>query len=142
MRVVSYTFVPFLLLALTAARAETSSLTEHFQGTGRACYGTLAVEAKTISWLTPFSQCKPVPYEIVERDSFDGKMKTTYRLQRGAASCRYTVLTLTHSGVEDGSGWEVTGYGSEQSYRTDKSSGYKIRSEDMMSCPLVRKRGQ
>jgi hypothetical protein len=142
MRLVWYIFIPFFLLALTKARAETSSLTGRFQGTGRACYGTLSVEPKTISWLTPFSQCKSTPYEIVERDSFDGKMKTTYRLKRGAASCRYTVLVLTHSGADDGSGWEITGYGSEQSYRTDKSSGYTIRSEDMMSCPLVRERRQ
>ena len=138
MRIVVYTFFPICLLALPTARADTSSFTGHFQGTGRACYGTLAVQPKTISWLTPFSQCKPARYELVERDSHDGQMRMTYRLKSTAAGCRYTVLTLTHRGTADDTGWEVTGYGSEQSYRTDKASGYTIRSEDMLSCPLVR----
>jgi hypothetical protein len=142
MRVIPCASIAICLLTLTTVRAETSSFTGRFQGTGRACYGTFAVEAKTISWLTPFSQCKSMRYQIIERGADNEQMKTVYRLNPGAASCRYTILTLTHSGTSERAGWEVTGYGSEQSYRTDKSSGYKTRSEDMMSCPLVREHGK
>jgi hypothetical protein len=99
------------------------------------------VAEKTISWMTPFSQCKSMGYELIERGSREGQMRMTYRLKPGAGSCRYTVLTLTHRGTVDGTGWEVTAYGSETSYRTDKSNGYKTRSEDMLSCPLVRDDG-
>jgi len=138
MRAIPCASIAICLLTLTTARAETSSFTGRFQGTGRTCYGTLAVQAKTISWLTPFSGCRPVRYQIIEHDAQNEQMKTVYRLEPGATSCRYAILILTHSGTSTDSGWEVTGYGSEQSYRTGKSSDYKTSSEDMMSCPLVR----
>jgi hypothetical protein len=140
MRLSPYAFIGMWLFATAAVQAEASPFFGRFQGTGRACYGTLAVTAKTISWQTPFSQCKSMPYELIERASREGKMRMTYRLKPGA-SCRYTVLTLTHSGTIDDTGWEVTAYGSETSYQTDKSSGYKTRSEDMLSCRLVRDDG-
>lgn len=54
---------------------------------------------------------------------------------------RTAKFTLAHSGTSTHSGWKVIGYGSEQSYRTDKLSGYKTSSEDMMSYPLVREDG-
>ena len=141
MRLSPYAFIGVWLVAIAAVRAEISPFSGRFQGTGRACYGTLAVTAKTISWITPFSQCKSMGYELVERNSREGQMRITYRLKPGAGNCRYTVLALTHSGTVDGAGWEVTAYGSETSYRTDKFNGYKTRSEDMLSCPLVRDDG-
>ena len=80
--------------------------------------------------------------ELIERDSREGQTRTTYRLKPGAGTCRYTILTLIHNGTIDGTGWEVTAYGSEKSYTADKSNGYKARSEDMLSCPLVREDGR
>lgn len=141
MRVSLYTFLGTCLVAATAAQAKDSPFTGHFQGTGRACYGTLSVQAKTISWTTPFSQCTSISYELVERSKQDGQTTITYRFKSHPGSCRYTILALTHHGAADATGWEVTGYGSEKSYRTDKSNAYKARAEDMMSCPLVRDPG-
>jgi hypothetical protein len=108
----------------------------------RSSLRKLEVTAKTISWLTPFSPCKSMRYALIDQGSRDGTMRRTYRLEPAAAGCRYTVLTLTHSGTANGTGWEVTAYGSEKSYRADQSDGYKTRSEDMLSCPLVRDDGR
>jgi hypothetical protein len=102
------------------------SLHGRFQGTGRACYGTLAVRAKTITWTTPFSQCKSMPYELVEQHKQGKKVSMTYRLKTHPGICRYTILALTHHGSADDTGWEVTGYGAEQ------------RADHVMSCSLIR----
>jgi hypothetical protein len=123
-------------------QAETHQLTARFMGSGRACYGPLTVGTKTISWLTPFSQCKSVSYALIEGDARGDISRVTYRLKPDAGSCRYPVLSLTHKGRAKHSGWDVTGYGSEQSYQDDKASGYQAKSEDMMSCYLIRDPGK
>lgn len=137
MRMISFAFTGILVVAVTA-QAQTEPLTGRFQGTGRACYGTLTVQAKTISWLTSFSQCKSTPYRLVSQEKHNGQTRMTYRLTSSPANCRFAVLSLTHAGPAENTGWEVSGYGSEQSYLADKSSGYKAKTEDMMSCYLVR----
>ena len=55
-----------LAVGLTAQAGE-APFTGRFLGIGRACHGMLAVRTKTISWLTSFSQCQALPYELVER---------------------------------------------------------------------------
>jgi hypothetical protein len=54
--------------AVVAVHAEPESITGRFEGTGRACYGTLSIQPKTISWLTPFSQCKSMSYALISQD--------------------------------------------------------------------------
>jgi hypothetical protein len=142
MRMIAHLLIGTCILPVAVASAEIQPLTGRFLGSGRACYGTLAVRSKTISWLTTFSQCKAVPYELIERNEQAGALRVTYRLKQSNASCRYTILSLTHMGPEGDSGWDVTGYGSEQSYRADKSSGYKSKADDMMSCYLTRDPGK
>lgn len=134
--------IPFLLACL-AARAAEPPFTGRFLGTGRACYGTLAVRSKTISWLTSFSQCRDLPYELVARDDGGGRLRLTYRFTRGAPACRYQLISLTHDGSRDqDTGWEVTGYGAAQSYLADKASAYTTHAPDTMSCYLIRDPGQ
>jgi len=128
--------------ALTAQAGE-APFTGHFLGTGRACYGMLAVRTKTISWLTSFSQCQKLPYELVERTDRNGHLRITWRFTRSSPACRYRLISLEHNGGPDhDTGWNVTGYGSEQSYVSDKAADYTADTPDALSCYLVRDSGK
>jgi hypothetical protein len=135
--------MPFFALAisvlLTQTHASESSLTGHFIGTGRACYGTLAITQKTISWNTAFSHCKARPFRLAENERVGEKQRLTFEFSDTAPACRFQVISLTHdenSGAD--SGWEATGYADLASYQTDQRSGYTRNAPDMMSCALVR----
>lgn len=92
----------------------------------------------TISWITPFSRCREVPYEIIDRDDTSDTRRLTYRFPRGAASCHYRIVSLAHKGSAAlETGWEVTGYGDEASYHGDKAAGFSGSTPDLMSCYLV-----
>jgi hypothetical protein len=121
------------------AHASTPSLTGHFIGSGRTCYGTLQIARETISWNTPFSRCKARPFHLMEDERAGGKRRLTFELTETASTCRFQVISLTHdeSSAED-SGWEATGYADPESYQADKRSAYTRNAPDMMSCALVR----
>ncbi|SEO53505.1 hypothetical protein SAMN05428959_109159 [Duganella sp. CF517] len=124
------------------AQAGEAPFTGRFLGTGRACYGMLAVRTQTISWLTTFSQCQ-APHKLVEHTDSDGHLRITWRFTRIIPGCRYELISLTHDGGPNQDiGWSVTGYGSEQSYLNDKRAGYKAATPDTMSCYLVREADQ
>ena len=126
-----------------AAQAGEAPFTGRFIGTGRACYGMLAVRTKTISWLTSFSQCQALPYELVEQTDSGGHLRITWRFTRSIPACRYRLISLTHDGGHDQDiGWNITGYGSEQSYLADRSTGYTANPPDALSCYLVRDSGK
>jgi hypothetical protein len=130
-----------ITMALTAQAGE-APFTGRFLGTGRSCYGMLAVRTQTISWMTSFSQCE-APYELVEHTDSGGHLRITWRFTRSIPACRYPLISLTHDGGPDQDiGWNVTGYGSEQSYLRDKSAGYTAATADTMSCYLVRDSGK
>jgi hypothetical protein len=130
-----------MAVGLTAQAGETP-FTGRFLGTGRACYGMFAVRTQTISWLTSFSRCQ-ARYKLVERTDNDGRLRITWRFTRNLPACRYELISLTHDGGPDQDiGWNVTGYGSEQSYITDKHNGYTASTPDTMSCYLVRDSGK
>lgn len=121
------------------ALASTAPATGHFTGTGRACYGTLAVATKTISWNTAFSHCKPRPFRLTEETRIDGKRRLTFAFSEIVPACRFQVISLTHDeNSGDDSGWEATGYADLASYQADKRSAYTRNAPDMMSCALVR----
>lgn len=127
----------------THVHASTSPLTGHFIGSGRACYGTLAISNKTISWNTAFSRCKARPFRLTEEDSAEGKRRLTFEFSKISPDCHFQVISLTHdenSGAD--TGWEATGYADLASYQTDRRSGYTRSAPDMMSCALVRDPGQ
>lgn len=125
------------------AAASAQPFTGRFNGTGRACYGTLAVHVKTISWLTSFSQCQALPVELIERDENGGTLRLTYQFTRGASSCRFGVVSLMHNNSSDmDTGWQVVGYGTKSSFLADKSDGYTRNAPDMMSCYLIRDRAK
>jgi hypothetical protein len=121
------------------AHASALPLTGHFVGSGRACYGTLALTQKTISWNTAFSHCKARPFHLVDDGQAGGKRRLAFEFTATASACRFRVISLTHdetSGLD--TGWEATGYADLASYQTDKRSGYATNAPDMMSCALVR----
>lgn len=133
--------IPALALGVLFAHTHASStpLTGHFIGSGRACYGTLAIATKTISWNTAFSHCKASPFRLVEEINVDGRRRLTFEFSETAPACRFKVISLTHdenSGEE--TGWEVTGYADPASYQADKDSAYTRNTPDIMSCALVR----
>jgi hypothetical protein len=129
-------------LVSTAVDAAAPVFTGRFLGTGRACYGSLVIRDKTMSWLTTFSQCRSLPYEVIERgDDGAGPSRLTFRLTRSVPACKYQVVSLTHNGVDEGIGWEVTGYGNDRSFAADRAGGYKANTPDMMSCYLIRDPG-
>lgn len=131
------------MVAGLTAQAGEAPFTGRFLGTGRACYGMLAVRTKTISWLTSFSQCQALPYELVERADSAGRLRITWRFTRNLPACRYRLISLAHNGGSDKDiGWNVIGYGSEQSYLADKAAGYTAAAPDALSCYLVREQGK
>jgi hypothetical protein len=121
-----------------AAQAAEPPFTGRFLGTGWACYGALAIQAKTVSWLTSFSQCKALPVALADRDESGGSLRITYRFTRSASSCRFSVVSLFHDGSKDqNTGWQIVGYVTMASFLAGKASGYTMNTPDMMSCYLI-----
>lgn len=128
-----------LICLAPLAQGQTDKLTGTFTGTGRACSGQLVVQVKTISWVTSFSRCESLPYEIIEQTTDAETFRYSLKFKRHPPQCRYRYITVTHKGGSgEGIGWGVIGYGSEQSYLADKVNGYAANAEDTMSCYLVR----
>ncbi len=115
MRTVTHRLLRTLLASVfivSVASAVDSPFTGAFIGTGRACYGGLHIRPRTISWLTPFSQCQK--------------------------SCRFDVLYLDHPDIPNlDIDWGIIGYLSLESYETDKRNGYKAPLPNSLSCSLV-----
>lgn len=121
------------------ALAQPNRLNGKFTGTGRACSGSLVIQAKTISWTSSFSRCQGLPYEMVERSAEAGIVRYSFRFKRISSSCRYRYITVSHDEAQESyTGWGIIGYGSEQSYLADKAGGYKADAEDTISCYLIR----
>lgn len=137
--------LPVAVLSMTIgllAQAAEPPFTGRFLGSGRACYGALAIDAKTASWLTSFSQCRAMPVELVERDDNGGALRITYRFKTGSSSCRFGAFSLSHEGATNSDiGWQIVGYPSEARFIEDKASGYTMNAPDMMSCALIRDPG-
>jgi hypothetical protein len=122
-------------LAVAFAASAVAPKVERFLGTGRACYGALTITPKTLSWITPFSRCDPVSFQIVEQDPG----RTTFRMAETMSECRYQVLSLTHQHPDDpDKGWHVTGYRDESSYREHKATSFSSNQSRTLSCYLIR----
>lgn len=133
-------------LAFGALQAVAQELTPpvHFQGTGRACQGELIIQRQTILWRTPFSVCKAASYRLLDQTKNAALARYTYRLDETTSACRYRLISLTHDGNKPvGIGWEVTGYGSSESYERDKAADFHSDgTPDMLSCYLTQTSAQ
>ena len=80
---------------------------------------------------------------MVERADNGGRLRITWRFTRNIHACRYQLISLSHDGgLNKDIGWIVNGYGSEQSYVADKTTGYTADAPDALSCYLVRDQGK
>ncbi len=125
-------------LLLSAGKTAERPFTGAFEGTGRACAGTLSVRPKTISWTTPFSTCRNLAYEVVEHSEKGNERRVTLHMKPGGKSCLYSVLYLYHGDSADNDiDWHVIGYRSFDEYKADQQNGFKADSPDALSCSLV-----
>jgi hypothetical protein len=101
-------------------------------GSGRACYGMLTITAHAITWMTPFSQCRPSRYSVVDRSEGPDGLRVTYQLQQPSRKCLYPVLVLSHgAGAHMDIGWNVEG-------RASLEDASLQRTEDGLGCYLYR----
>lgn len=125
-----------LLVFLASAKAQT--FTGAFEGTGRACSGSLVVEAKSISWMTPFSKCRKVAYEVLDQGGGGNKQYYAFQLKQQQRGCLYSVLYLTHEEAANMDiNWNVIGYASLKQYEADKQKGFETVPGSSLSCYLV-----
>ncbi|HUA99277.1 MAG TPA: hypothetical protein VMA34_13190 [Terracidiphilus sp.] len=123
---------------VTQACGAHRAFTGSFEGTGRACSGTLTVEARSLSWLTPFSKCRKVPYETIDQSVSGHQQQYAFQLKQHAHDCLYTVLYLAHQNDANMDiHWNVIGYATMRDYEADKQQGYKAASPSDLSCYLV-----
>ncbi|GAB2879156.1 hypothetical protein GCM10027277_55510 [Pseudoduganella ginsengisoli] len=139
MRGLTCTLAVTLACLAPVGQAQAGKLAGTFAGTGRACFGKLVVHAKTISWLTTFSRCESLPYELIEQTTDADIDRYSFKFTRHSPQCRYRYITVTHRGASGADiGWGVIGYGSEQSHLADKANGYTANAPNAMACYLVR----
>ncbi len=122
-----------LCIAATATyAADAAPLNATFSGTGRACYGTLKVNQKQVTWKTPFSKCATRSFQVSELEAQDGRKRLLYELKEISKSCNYRTLVLTHPEPQQlESTWSLTAYRSYADYQASST----VHS---MSCALVR----
>lgn len=109
-----------------------------FSGTGRACAGLLHVQNKTLTWQTPFSQCRKMAYEVIEQSQQGNERRPVFQLRQSNKQCLYEVLYLYHRDTTNPDiNGHVIGYKTRADYTADKQDGYKANSPDTLSCYLV-----
>ena len=102
-----------------------------FEGSGRACYGKLVVTSKEISWITPFSKCKKLPYEFTDLGKNEGCQQFLYQIKKKDRACLYnTILLSRKDDPKLDSIWEAIGYRTIDDYKFHKV-------ENSLSCGLV-----
>jgi hypothetical protein len=119
------------LFPLQAFAGGNGVFTGTFEGSGRACYGKLVIRPEAISWNTPFSSCRDLPYEIIDQKIRGSDRRITYLLKKRNKECLFSVISL-HQGdsPEPDLGWEATGYLSVDDFKADSTA-------NSTSCPLV-----
>jgi len=102
------------------------------EGTGRACYGRLDITPIDISWLTPFSKCKNLPYDFSDLGEHEGRRHFLYRMTNRKKSCLYEVIMLrrNRNASDGGAIWEAIGYRTIHDYESNSI-------HDSMSCYMI-----
>jgi hypothetical protein len=132
----------FVAMGISASRADDLPsrpwpFTAAFMGSGRLCYGGLYIREKTISWLTPFSQCQRIPFEVIEQWGEGNERNIVFRLKHKPPNCKFGVIYLRHNPDPNfGILWEALGYAGEVTYRRGKQSNWLYQPWPSFSCPL------
>lgn len=119
------------------AIAANRSFTGIYEGTGRACSGTLYVRQKTIEWTSTYSICKSSNYAVIEKNIEDGHRRMVFRLKNRSEKCRYAVVEMEHVG---GYNWNVSGYQTEEGFQNRKLPDWNnspLPERQILSCPMV-----
>ena len=105
------------------------SPTEVYLGGGRACAGKLMINAKTLSWMTPFSHCVDQPYTLVALRSNNNALKNrVLQLSKPSAKCLYHFINIKTT-PETGQ-VQVAGFKSIEDYEQQNFDAALI-------CPVV-----
>lgn len=115
-RLVTISILVAFGVLLHAAPKEKQPFIGVLEGTGRACYGHLMVRAKTISWKTPFTSCRNVPYKtLASKEDENGKI-IVFSLTKKVKGWYYPIIRMEHVMGEAEYFWNVTGYPSMEDY--------------------------
>lgn len=122
----------FGLLALLAVPACSAAnkqkpVSEVYVGGGRACAGKLIIKAKTISWMTPFSQCSSQAYKLVSLPGTN-QQNRVFQLSKPTDKCLYHFIYVqTHA--ETGQ-LEISGFKTIKDYENKNV-------EEALICPVI-----
>ncbi|MBF9265713.1 hypothetical protein [Paracidovorax cattleyae] len=130
-----------LALYLECFAFVTAAATQNFfgtyEGTGRACSGSLNVREKSVEWRSAFSVCHTARYEALEKNNNSNPKRIVLHLEKTAKECRYPVIEMEQAGNYN---WNVTGYPSLEAYRNRKLpdwSNSSLPERQTLSCPMV-----
>lgn len=113
-------------------KAGNAVFTGTFEGSGRACYGKLAIGEKTLSWKTSWSACRMLPYDVLESRDLKNEKHFTYLLKKRNKECLFSVVSLDHGDSSNpGIDWHATGYLTLDDFKAASV-------ENSTSCYLVR----
>jgi hypothetical protein len=120
------------LSPLQLVAGDDNVLTGTFEGSGRACYGKLIIKPETISWTTPFSSCKNVPYEILDQTSRGSERRIVYSLKERDKGCLWSIVVLRHRDSPNADlDWDLTSYLTMADYESTNAA-------NSMSCYLYK----
>lgn len=98
--------------------------TAAFMGSGM-CYGALSVRDRTISWLTHYSQCQRVQFEILEYQNSGNIRDVVFHLTRIPTGCRFQIIHLHHDAGENFmTRWYAHGFVSKTDYIESKKNNW------------------
>ena len=97
-----------MLVLAQGASASGSLMVGEFEGSGLACYGTLAIKANTLSWDTQALKCTTAGYKIIKHDSSAGAQTTIFQID-DPKQCGFGAITL-ESDPKDPALWTAVGY--------------------------------
>lgn len=135
-RITKYLLTLSLLGSLAAhsmaAPPSDSSFLGTYDGTGRACYGTVRLTAKVFSWESPFQSVRNAPYDVIEEKSDNNSKKIAIKLKKYSRKWQLPIIYLEHNIEEHELAWSIVGFTSIDDFR-------KMDTSNTLMCPLVKR---
>lgn len=103
-----------------------------YDGTGRACYGTVRLTAKTFSWRSPFQSVRNAPYDVVEEKTDNKSKILTIKLRKYSCKWQLPIIYLEHNAEEHELAWSIVGFTSMEDFK-------KMDTGNTLMCPLVKR---
>ncbi len=116
-----------LFLAATPILAQDKQRTpytgEDMVSSGTHCAGDLLIHPGSLTWTTVYSQCRDVPYRVLEYKQNGSDLHAVYQLKTHDPECRFRILVVDHTDTYievRGKGWNVAGFESFTAYRRNR----------------------